>query len=242
MTEEQAKKMQFSVFDNLNSVNVNDKTKPKGNLTYLSWAYAWAEVKKRYPEANYTIYENDQGWNYFTDGRTAWVKCSVTINGLEHIEHLAVMDARNQAVKLENVTSTMVVKTIQRCITKACARHGLALYIYAGEDLPEDDKPSKKKEKEPEVETISFGTASRADTTTNDDVALPFDIGGPIETEALELNALKALMDKDGITEQQVLDAFKGKYKDLESIEPHVIQEMLLDKWSSFKKFVNKEK
>ena len=227
-----------TTFEILNSVDVNGKTEKKGNLTYLSWAYAWGEVKKRYPEANYTIYKNADGWNYHTDGRTAWVECSVTINGLEHIEHLAVMDARNQAVKLENVTSTMVGKTIQRCITKACARHGLGLYVYAGEDLPE----GTKKDTEKEEETISFGTASRAVKEPTPDVALPFDIGGPIETEALELNALKALMDKDGITEQQVLDAFKGKYKDLESIEPHVIQEMLLDKWDSFKKFVNKEK
>ena len=237
MTEEQAKKMQFSVFDNLNSVDVNGKTEKKGNLTYLSWAYAWGEVKKRYPEANYTIYKNSDGWNYHTDGRTAWVECSVTINGLEHIEHLAVMDARNQAVKLENVTSTMVGKTIQRCITKACARHGLGLYVYAGEDLPE----APKKDTAKEVETISFGTASRAVKEPTPDVALPFDIGGPIETEALELNALKALMDKDSISEQQVLDAFKGKYSGIENIEPHVIQEMLLDKWDSFKVFINKQ-
>ena len=223
-----------TTFEILNSVDVNGKTEKKGNLTYLSWAYAWGEVKKRYPEANYTIYKNADGWNYHTDGRTAWVECSVTINGLEHIEHLAVMDARNQAVKLENVTSTMVGKTIQRCITKACARHGLGLYVYAGEDLPEAPKK--------EVETISFGTASRAVKEPTPDVALPFDIGGPIETEALELNALKALMDKDSISEQQVLDAFKGKYSSIDNIEPHVIQEMLLDKWDSFKKFVNKEK
>ena len=227
-----------TTFEILNSVDVNGKTEKKGNLTYLSWAYAWGEVKKRYPEANYTIYKNADGWNYHTDGRTAWVECSVTINGLEHIEHLAVMDARNQAVKLENVTSTMVGKTIQRCITKACARHGLGLYVYAGEDLPE----GTKKDTEKEDETISFGTASRAVKEPTPDVALPFDIGGPIETEALELNALKALMDKDGITEQQVLDAFKGKYSSIDNIEPHVIQEMLLDKWDSFKKFVNKEK
>ena len=227
-----------TTFEILNSVDVNGKTEKKGNLTYLSWAYAWGEVKKRYPEANYTIYKNADGWNYHTDGRTAWVECSVTINGLEHIEHLAVMDARNQAVKLENVTSTMVGKTIQRCITKACARHGLGLYVYAGEDLPE----GTKKDTEKEEETISFGTASRAVKEPTPDVALPFDIGGPIETEALELNALKALMDKDGITEQQVLDAFKGKYSSIDNIEPHVIQEMLLDKWDSFKKFVNKEK
>ena len=74
-----------TTFEILNSVDVNGKTEKKGNLTYLSWAYAWGEVKKRYPEANYTIYKNADGWNYHTDGRTAWVECSVTINGLEHI-------------------------------------------------------------------------------------------------------------------------------------------------------------
>ena len=226
-----------TTFEILNSVNVNDKTKPKGNLTYLSWAYAWGEVKKRYPDVNYTIYENDQGWNYFTDGRTAWVKCSVTINGLEHIEHLAVMDARNQAVKLENITSTMVVKTIQRCITKACARHGLALYIYAGEDLPEDDKPSKKKEKEPEVETISFGTASEVDTEPSD-VRLPFDLEGPVEVEPIEVNALRALMYKDKITDDQLLSAFRGKYTSIDSIEPEVIEKKIIPKWEEFTKAI----
>ena len=108
-------------------------------------------------------------------------------------------------------------------------------------EYQEETKP-RKKDTAKEVETISFGTASRAVKEPTPDVALPFDIGGPIETEALELNALKALMDKDGITEQQVLDAFKGKYSRIDNIEPHVIQEMLLDKWDSFKKFVNKEK
>ena len=226
-----------TTFETLNGVNVNDKTKPKGNLTYLSWAYAWAEVKKKFPEANYTVYENADGWNYFTDGKTCWVKCSVTINGLEHIEHLAVMDARNQSIPLDKVTSTQVIKTIQRCITKACARHGLALYIYAGEDLPEDDKTSKKKEEKPD--TISFGSASRAETKPSDE-ALPFDIGGDVEP--LELIELKAKMLTDDISEEQVLDAFKGKYSAIENIEPKVIKEMLLDKWSSFVRFIKKEK
>lgn len=128
-----------SVFEVLNSINVNDHTEKKGNLTYLSWAWAWAEVKKNFPDAFYTIYENKDGLNYHTDGRTCWVKTGVTINGLEHIEYLPVMDMRNSSIPLERVTSFDVNKAIQRSLTKAVARHGLGLYIYAGEDLPEDE-------------------------------------------------------------------------------------------------------
>lgn len=125
-------------FVKLNTIDVNQHTEKKGNLTYLSWAWAWAEVKKIHPEANYTIYENENGWFYHTDGRSAWVKTGVTVNGIEHIEMLPVMDYKNRAIPLENITSTDVNRAIQRSLTKACARHGLGLYIYAGEDLPED--------------------------------------------------------------------------------------------------------
>ena len=139
-----------SVFNTLNAINVNDKTENKNGLTYLSWAFAWAEVKKLYPEASYTIYEtvNPQGYvcNYFTDGRTCWVKTGVTINGLEHIEELPVMNYQNKSVFLDSVTSFDVNKSIQRSLTKAVARHGLGLYIYAGEDLPEGAEEEKKKE------------------------------------------------------------------------------------------------
>lgn len=127
----------MSIFETLNSVNVNEHTEKKNNLTYLSWAWAWAEVKKRFPNANYTIYENESGWNYHTDGRTCWVKTGVTIECMEHIEYLPVMDYNNKSIPLERVTSYDVNKAIQRSLTKAAARHGLGLYIYAGEDLPE---------------------------------------------------------------------------------------------------------
>ena len=72
-------KNQKSVFEVLNAINVNEHTEKKNNLSYLSWAWAWAEVKKHYPDAFYTIYENVQGMNYHTDGRTCWVKTGVTI-------------------------------------------------------------------------------------------------------------------------------------------------------------------
>ncbi len=130
--------MNESVFNTLNSVNCNEHTEKKNGLTYLSWAWAWAEVKKRYPTAFYTIYENPDGWNYFTDGRTCWVKTGMTIEGLELIEYLPVMDYRNASIPADKVTSFDVNKAIQRSLTKAAARHGLGLYIYAGEDLPEE--------------------------------------------------------------------------------------------------------
>lgn len=138
---------QKTVFEILNGVNVNGHTEKKNGLTYLSWAWAWAEVKKAFPDATYSIYERDTEWglvNYFTDGRTCWVKTGVTIGGLEHIEELPVMDFKNQSIPFENIKSTDVNKAIQRSLTKACARHGLGLYIYAGEDLPEAEAADAK--------------------------------------------------------------------------------------------------
>ena len=131
-----------SVFETLNGVNCNEHTEKKNGLTYLSWAWAWAEVKKRYPDAFYKIYENEAGRPYFDDGKTCWVKTGITIEGIEHIEYLPVMDQRNQSIPFEQVRSTDVNKAIQRSLTKACARHGLGLYIYAGEDLPDAPRPS----------------------------------------------------------------------------------------------------
>lgn len=131
-------------FSMLNSVNVNGKTERKGNLTYLSWAWAWGEVKKLFPDATYTIYENDKGWNYHTDGKTCWVKTGLTVNGIEHIEYLPVMDNRNNSIYADKVTSFDVNKAIQRSLTKAASRHGLGLYIYAGEYLPETDKDEQE--------------------------------------------------------------------------------------------------
>ena len=129
--------MEKSVFETLFEVNVNDHVEKKNGLSYLSWPYAWAEVKKRFPDANYKVYETESGCIYFTDGRTCWVKTGVEIAGLEHIEYLPIMDYKNKSISLENVTSFDVNKSIQRSLTKALARHGLGLYLYAGEDLPE---------------------------------------------------------------------------------------------------------
>jgi|TARA_R110000744_G_scaffold67288_1_gene137210 hypothetical protein len=126
-----------TTFEKLSAINVNTKTAKKGGLNYLSWAWSWSEVKKACPDANYTIYENLDGLFYHNDGKTAWVKTGVTIEGVEHIEYLPIMNFSNKSVNLENITSVDVNKAIQRSITKASARHGLGMYIYLGEDYPE---------------------------------------------------------------------------------------------------------
>ena len=149
-----AEKAEKSVFETLSKINVNESVDKKGNITYISWSNAWSELKKVYPDASFTIYEHETQFgacNYFTDGRFCWVKVGVTINGQELIEELAVMDYRNAAVPLNQVTSVDVQKAIKRCLTKCIALHGLALYIYKGEDLPDEEAEKKRREEEKQM-------------------------------------------------------------------------------------------
>lgn len=150
-------------FTELNAINVSDKTEKKNGMTYLSWAWAWGELKKLYPDATYTVYENKDGWLYHTDGRTCWVKTGVTVNGIENIEYLPVMDFRNNSIPADKVTSYDVNKAVQRSLTKAVARHGLGLYIYAGEDLPEgEEKPQERQtEKSPKAKPSAEITCTK---------------------------------------------------------------------------------
>lgn len=158
--------MSENYFAVLNAINVNDKTEKKNGLTYLSWAWAWGEIKKRYPDATYTIYENADGLNYHTDGRTCWVKTGVTVAGIEHIEYLPVMDNRNRSIPANAVTSFDVNKAIQRSLTKACARHGLGLYIYAGEDLPEGDDAQPDAAQNPPIQGPRMATQEQIEYLT----------------------------------------------------------------------------
>jgi hypothetical protein len=126
-------------------INVNDHTERKGNLTYLSWAWAWAEVLKIDPAASWVAHEwADRPAMFLPDG-SAMVKVSVTVKGDTKLCVLPVMDNRNRAI--QNPDAFAVNTAIMRCLAKAIAMHGLGLYIYAGEDLPE----AEKKEPNPEV-------------------------------------------------------------------------------------------
>ena len=127
-----------SAFAKLNAINVRDKVERKGNQDYLSWAYAWSILKHEYPDAQRTVYESPfTGMNYFTDGNTAYVKVGITIGELEHIDYLPIMDFRNKAISVGDVTSFDVNKTIQRSTVKAIAMHGLGIQLWTGEDIPE---------------------------------------------------------------------------------------------------------
>jgi hypothetical protein len=120
-------------------INVNNHIEKKGNLSYLSWAWAWAEVLKIDPRAKWVAHEwNDRPAMFLPDG-TAMVKVSVTINDDTKTCVLPVMNNRNQAI--QNPDAFAVNTATMRCMAKAIAMFGLGLYIYAGEDLPEGAVP-----------------------------------------------------------------------------------------------------
>lgn len=170
--------MSKSIFETLNSINVNDKVEKKKELTYLSWAWAWAEVKKAYPNASYNVmFEHTTQKPYFYDENLGYmVMTSVTIDDQTLEMWLPVMDGANQAMKnesyeyatrygvktVEAASMFDINKTLMRCLTKNLAMFGLGLYIYAGEDLPEVTetkvvaKPKQNKKVEQEATTTEL--------------------------------------------------------------------------------------
>ena len=144
-----------STYENLSAINVREKVERKGQMDYLSWANAWHMLKQNYPEATRNVYEDPAtGWNYFTDGRSAWVKVGITVDGMEHIDYLPVMDYRNNALPVDKVTATDVNKTIQRSTAKAIAMHGLGLSLWTGEDVPEMVTTKAPEKKTPSKPTL----------------------------------------------------------------------------------------
>ena len=136
--------------EKLLQTNVNGHTEKKNNLTYLSWAWAWAEALKADPAASYkveTYQEHGQNGScrtvpYMNINGTCMVWVTVTLFGKPMTCQLPVMDYRNKAI--ENPDAFAVNTAIMRCMTKALSLHGLGLYIYAGEDLPEEGDVPKK--------------------------------------------------------------------------------------------------
>lgn len=149
-----------SVFQTLNEINVNEHTEKKNGLTYLSWAWAWAELQKMYPDATYEVskYGEDQKPYIYDENLGYMCHTTITIEGTTREMWLPVMDNKNKAMKNEPYTyqswngykkvyeekkveaATMfdINTTIMRCLVKNIGMFGLGLYIYAGEDLPEN--------------------------------------------------------------------------------------------------------
>lgn len=159
-----------SIFDKLSAINVNDKVEKKSNLTYLSWAWAWAEVKKACPDATYEVLQDPYTSKpYFFDENLGYmVMTQVTIEGESLEMWLPVMDGANKAMTNKSYTystrygdktveaATMfdINKTLMRCLTKNLAMFGLGLYIYAGEDLPETIEQVKTPQPQPIKEDL----------------------------------------------------------------------------------------
>lgn len=166
MNEDKVEQLK-TTFQSLYETNVNNKVEKKNGLVYLSWAFAWSEVKKVDENASYIIHENSEGLPFFQSSLGIDCKVSVTIKGITHTMRLPVMDGANKAMKGESYSYTTrygdktveaatmfdVNKTIMRCLVKAIAMHGLGLYIYAGEDLPEDQSNDNKQQDKQETTT-----------------------------------------------------------------------------------------
>ena len=127
-------------FNELRKINVNDHIEKKNGLSYLSWAWAVDTLLSHDPAATWTYDEPK------TFGKTLMVFCTVKAFDKSMTAQLPVLDYRNQAI--ENPNAMQVNTAMQRCLAKAIALHGIGLYIYAGEDIPQDEKdmPVKKPE------------------------------------------------------------------------------------------------
>ena len=130
-------------FDELAKVNCSEYTEKKGKFTYLSWPFAMAELAKRHPKAEIEVRE----WDGFPAirGPKGWmVRVDVSIDGVKRTQWHPVLDSNNRAIPEPDVFQLNT--SIQRATVKAIALHGLGLYIYAGEDLPEGAEPQKSAE------------------------------------------------------------------------------------------------
>lgn len=143
-------------FTELSAIDVGDHVRQKNGLNYLSWMWAWHELKKRYPLSYATVHETDDGMLVWKDPIGGHVKTSITIvweeDGQlkEHTttEYLPCMDFKNKTVPYENIDSMLVNKTVQRSLTKCIARLGLGDYLFVNEDLPEEAKTMNKLQSE----------------------------------------------------------------------------------------------
>ncbi len=248
--------MEMKAFEELFAVNVNGHTEKKktGNteLTYLSWPFAWAEIKKRFPDAQYEI-EKFNGLPYVYDPQTGYmVYTTVTIEGITHEMWLPVMDGANKAMRAEAYTyktgfgqyakektceaATMfdINKTIMRCLVKNLAMFGLGLYIYAGEDLPiteEDEKKAKQKKEDAPTSPANLQPIipETPSPEMNEPIVSEEEMAKPIDAAAWR--GLQRELKEAGLDPQKVLDFYEIK-------KPSAITWDMLGRIRSEKKFI----
>lgn len=123
----------MSVFKALSGIDVNQHVEKKGQFTYLSWAWAVAELRKASPTATWEVIKTD-GLPFCKTECGYFVEVAVTVDGITLSQIHPVLDNNNKTIPAPN--AFQINTSIQRCLVKAIALHGLGLYIYAGEDLP----------------------------------------------------------------------------------------------------------
>lgn len=225
-------KENYEHFNVLNAINVNGRTEEKNGLTYLSWAWAWTEVKKQYPDAKYEIEKFENNLPYVYDEKTGYmVFTNITIEGITHEMWLPVMDAANKAMKnevyeytvkawdkaskqyvptkkkVETATMFDINKTIMRCLTKNLAMFGLGLYIYAGEDLPEVEETETEETKKGETKWVS------AFATPGQIKILEKTYTGDKLTKLLEINKIDTLADMPFEKANEIINKLAAKTK-----------------------------
>ena len=204
------------------AINVNEHAEKKNGLTYLSWAWAWDQILRSDPQANYEV-KTFEGLPYMRIGDSAMVWVTVTVFGKPVTVQLPVIDYRNKCIANPNAFD--INTSIMRCLTKGIAMHGLGLYIYAGQDLPMD-------EEEPKVEPVKIivtdekgvPTAEVEATTDNTDANAELFVEGMIKYTEL-CNTLKDLnsywknnqpqLDKLKVSHPNLFLKVRTKFSDL---------------------------
>ena len=123
----------MNVWKTLSAIDCSKHVEKKGNLSYLSWAWAWQTLMEHYPEATYEYFDPT-----FLENGTVEVSVAVTVEGITHTMWLPVMDNRNKSIV--NPTSRDISDARMRTLVKCISMHGLGIYLYAGEDLPSSVK------------------------------------------------------------------------------------------------------
>lgn len=194
--------MKNNIYKQLSSIDLKGKVEKKGKHDYISWATAWHLIKSEYPQAQRKVYECEEtGLNFFTDGKTAYVKVGITIEGIEHVDYLPVMDFRNKSILLDKVTSMDINTTIQRSTAKAIAMHGLGLSLWIGEDLNKvisEPTPTPKKATKQEATSLILDIGDENWAKVLKFVAANKELGLPKIVKTLEQKySIKAMVKKE---------------------------------------------
>lgn len=221
-------KKEESHFDKLNKIDVSKKLELKKDLIYLSWAWAWGELLKIYPKATYKVLKFENNLPYVYDPTTGYmVFTKVTVEDVTHEMWLPVMDSKNKAMKdkpytyktkygnkeVEAASMFDINKTIMRCIVKNIAMFGLALYIYAGEDLP--DVPNEQEIKYKKLkDSLQDSISPLKDVTAMNDYLKVLGKHEPIgDSKIIEKNLLNDKMKELNLNFDKMENKFIEKPK-----------------------------